>query len=319
MIDGDDCLDADRIEPSTWGGSHCPDDSILSLYIDGQLDETARGRIRDHLDRCDDCREVVATAVQAHLALTAGAPTPAADPRLVVTPAAEPSGEPALDGRRPIPPWLWATAAAAAIVLAVRLGGGQAPGPEGHTGSAWQQIAAAVGTERSLEPRLSRLPDHLPLAPPLRGDGTATDFARQSLPGKLAAAVGTATAGARFDAHHAAAVASLLFGDREDAIRQLQQLATEAPGRDTRVAVLADMSAARLANGQPVEALKAAREALQLDGANAAAHFNEALALERSGQADAAARAWRAVAADPNQGAPWQDEARRHLRQAEGR
>ncbi|MGE0816549.1 MAG: zf-HC2 domain-containing protein [Vicinamibacterales bacterium] len=321
MIDGDDRLDNEPAEPSTGGGSPCPDDASLSLYIDGQLDETSRGRIRDHLDHCDDCRELLATAVQAHLALSAGLAAPAADPRpaaasaIVALPA-----EPVSGVRRALPPWLWAAAAAAALVLAVRLGGGPAPLPDTQAAAAWREIAESVGSERTLEPRLSRLPDYVPLAPPLRGDGTSVDFQAETIARRLSQEADAATdPAARLDARHAAAIATLLAGDRAGALRGLEQVAADAPERDTRAAVLADLAAARLANGQPSEALAAAREALEIDPANPAARFNEALALERSGQTDEAARAWRAVAADPTQGAPWQDEARRHLHPAEGR
>lgn len=43
----------------------CPSDIDLACFVDGQLDEHARQAVLRHLDVCDDCRDVVATAVEA--------------------------------------------------------------------------------------------------------------------------------------------------------------------------------------------------------------------------------------------------------------
>lgn len=43
----------------------CPSDIDLACFVDGRLDEHAHQAMLRHLDLCDDCRDVVATAVEA--------------------------------------------------------------------------------------------------------------------------------------------------------------------------------------------------------------------------------------------------------------
>lgn len=54
----------------------CPSDIDLACFVDGRLDESAHQAMLRHLDECDDCRDVVATAVEA----LPTDPQPAADP-----------------------------------------------------------------------------------------------------------------------------------------------------------------------------------------------------------------------------------------------
>lgn len=66
----------------------CPSDLDLACFVDGLLDESGHAAFLRHLDGCDDCRDVVATVVEAlH---DDGEPAPA--PSAAVTRAR--SGEP---------------------------------------------------------------------------------------------------------------------------------------------------------------------------------------------------------------------------------
>lgn len=62
-----------RYTPAADGEGHsigpdltaCPSDIDLACFVDGLLDEHAHHALLRHLDACDDCRDVVATAVEA--------------------------------------------------------------------------------------------------------------------------------------------------------------------------------------------------------------------------------------------------------------
>jgi tetratricopeptide (TPR) repeat protein len=285
-------------------GPGCPSDLELSRFVDGILDTAAHAAMVAHLEACDDCREVVATVVAAEAALQdAAAPEPA---------PASPAPPQVWWFQRPV--WLGTAAAlAATAVLALRLGS-DVPA---DAADPWADVASAVGAERTLEARLSMLPTHVPLAPPTRAVAVRTNaFGMRALAGRLDETAARAPEGSpiRASARHAAAVALLLAGHADEAGRALEAALAAATGADARAALLADLSAAHAAQGQWQEALEAARRARLEDPDHPAAAFNEALALERLGRADAADAAWRALVDDRTTAPAWRDEARRHLR-----
>lgn len=123
------------------------------------------------------------------------------------------------------------------------------------------------------------------------------------------------------DAAHALVVADLLVDPRggKSIERSIQTLGSVARTARRPAGAWADLSAAYLLraeqNGAPrdlLAAVEAAERALELVPDNRAALFNRALALQRFGLPDAAARAWREyVAVDA--ASAWATEARRRL------
>jgi CHAT domain-containing protein len=133
-----------------------------------------------------------------------------------------------------------------------------------------------------------------------------------------------ARAGIDPGALHAAGLMDLLWGREggNSLAGALSLLGRAARLSERPAPVLADLSAAWLVHaersGSPrdlLEAYEAAAEALEREPGLAAACFNRALALDRLGVDDEAARAWKACAGD-GRGSPWKAEALRRARAA---
>lgn len=290
----------------------CPTDLELARFVEGTLDQAARGQVLEHLDACDDCREVVATAAAA-LGEDSGE---RADIPLLVSPPW---------WRRRATTWTAAVAMAALAVFALRIATMPAPaaGDAQALADPWSAIAEAVGPSRRVEARLSGLPAHVPLAPPTRAATPDADFALQALAGRLAdaAAAPIPDFAARAAARHAAGAAALVAGRPADAVALLESALADTPAAAAaRAAILADLSAAHAELGEMTSrehwttALRAADDALALDASNAAARFNRALALERLARTDEALAAWHALADDASAAAAWREEAAGHVR-----
>lgn len=298
----------------------CPSDLELARFVEGTLPADARTRMVSHLATCDDCREVVATVVAAQEA--DGALTPAA----AFTPAAPADAVPRLptSSLRSVAIRAGAFAAAALIVFAVRGVTTRLDPPAGVAdASDWSELAQVVGAARTIEPRLSGLPAHVPQRPPTRAVSSDAGFAAQALAARLAerAALPSADARARRTARHLAAVAALVAGRAEDAVARLEAVLAELPATPSeRANLLADLSAAYgamagLTTGdQWAAALSAADQALAADAGHEAARFNRALALERLDRSAEALAAWQSLAADAAVLPGWRDEAARHAR-----
>ena len=116
---------------------------------------------------------------------------------------------------------------------------------------------------------------------------------------------------------HAAAMATLLFGDRRRAVTRFEQLASENPGDPQ---LWNDLAAARYEAGVEASdaslvaaALAAADAALRLDSAQPEALFNRAVAIEHLGIREEARKAWmRFLAVDGT--SPWAAEAQERIR-----
>lgn len=92
----------------------CPSDTDLSRFIDDVADAAERAALVEHLEQCDDCREVVTTVLQAqeHLA-----------PPFANVPPPDAVGTDSRDATSLSRwwRWLWALAAAMLAVLATGL------------------------------------------------------------------------------------------------------------------------------------------------------------------------------------------------------
>ncbi|HEU4562468.1 MAG TPA: CHAT domain-containing protein [Longimicrobium sp.] len=194
--------------------------------------------------------------------------------------------------------------------------------PHGPGGDALQVLSAA-GLARPFAARLSITTTYRPCGqaapgvPPQAVCGTPSEPPATVLAAAERAST-TAGAGADPGSMHAAALMDLLWGREggNSLERSLSLLQSAARLSDRPAPALADLSAARLLraerNGSPrdlLEAYEAAATALEHEPGLAPALFNRALALDRLGLADEAARAWDECArATPR--SPWAAEAR---------
>jgi Flp pilus assembly protein TadD len=265
-------------------GGTCPSLETIGAFVDGRFKDREREMIADHLATCETCYFVFSEAAR--------------------TIAAQTKAE-----RPPAPEWWkYATglAAAATIVLAVNLFG-----PFGSNGDerALTQLVAAVGTERTFEPRLTGGFAYAPVRGPVRGSNDIT------LSPDVRIAI--AEIEKQYAAKPVAATAAIVSGDTSHAIDILE---ANAQLRPTDPKILSDLSAAYLAraarSSSPDDvsrALAAANRALEVDRLMPEALFNRALALQISGKTADARIAWQAyLTIDDRSG--WADEARTRLR-----
>ncbi len=281
----------------------------IARFVDGRLDDEHRARMLMHLSECDDCRELVATVAAASPAGREGADDAHAPARL----------SPRAWWRRRPGAWAAAAALAAAAVFTFSL----TPPPPAAPVDVWAEVATAIGPARTVEARLSRLPAHVPLAPPTRAETAGASFARQALAARLreAAAGPAEESDERRVVRHAAGVAALVAGRAADAVPLLESALVDASSSSSaRADVLADLSAAYAELGKATSrehwtmALRAAEEALANDTTHATGRFNRALALEHLQRTDQALSAWRDLAADASLDPGWRKEAVDHAR-----
>ena len=112
---------------------------------------------------------------------------------------------------------------------------------------------------------------------------------------------------------HAAGIGELLKkGNGRDLNQAVSELAAAAKAKPRSAAIQIDLAAAYLergAKGDDGRALVAAETALRIDPKSPAAHWNRALALERSPRSKDAINAWHAyLTLDPS--SPWAQEVR---------
>ena len=102
-----------RPRTSSW---RCPDELSLAAYSEGSLDTARRERLEAHLDRCAFCYDQVAFLLRA-----ADAPLPESVPASLLARARELAPERFSPGWSPAWRWVAATAAVAALTVAVTL------------------------------------------------------------------------------------------------------------------------------------------------------------------------------------------------------
>jgi tetratricopeptide (TPR) repeat protein len=284
-----------------WNGvSECPPLETIAAFVDGRLSGVERDRIAAHVASCETCYFVFTESAQTEPFVSR-----------TDTPSAAPGW-----WQRPVATWSAAAAglaAAAALAIAVTGTLSREEVPQ------LTALVAAVGTDRTIEPRLTGGFAHGPLRGTLRSGDPTTSSVSPDV--RIAAAgIEKQTASAETPrALQARGIALLVTGNVDDGIRALERASALAPN-DARV--LSDLSAAYLARSRrdsasasddASRALAAANRALNADRSLIEPWFNRALALERLGSTMDAQDAWRAyLTIDDRSG--WADEARLHLR-----
>jgi Flp pilus assembly protein TadD len=274
--------------------SGCPDPETIAAYLDDRLGAEDRGTITEHLSSCESCYFVFSEATQVK------------QPTVV--------------------PWwkrkqvIWPTAAAAlataaTVVLVLNLG----PLSQATDPPELKTLVAAIGNERTIEPRLAAGFAHAPVRA-LRSESNPTANLSPDTRIVLAQIEKETANATRPIQLRLRGMVSLLSGNVEMAIMALEEAARLRPD-DARI--LNDLGAAYLVRGNRTgnkddfsNALAAVNRALNADRSLAEAWFNRAYALERLGLAEEAREAWQAyLTIDDRSG--WADEARTHLRALE--
>lgn len=271
--------------------SGCPDLETIAAYLDDRLGTRDRGTVTEHLSSCESCYFVFSEATQV---------------------------------KRPtVVPWwkrkqvIWPTAAAAlataaSVVLAVS---GVLPW-QTSDGPQLDGLVAAVGTERSFEPRLTGGFAYGPLRPVRSANANRQLSAEVRI---AAALVEKEAAEAQSPgALRARGIASFIVGDVDRGVVALEQAAAQRPD-DPRI--LNDLGAAYLVRAerqnQPEDLSKAIaslNRALTGNHLLPEALFNRAYALQRLSLKEEARDAWRMYLRVDDQSG-WADEARVHLRE----
>ena len=285
----------------------CPDAETLAAYLDGRLTRDEREHVTQHVADCDDCYFVVTEAAQ--MPAMPVEEIPAAGLEVESVSAAK---------------WwqsksaLWSSAAglaaAASLVLAIGTGTVLWRGDSSHL----RALVAAVGTDRTFEPRLSGGFVYGPVRGPVRGaeGATASPDVRIAIASIEKETVRRQTA----KNLHELGIAYLVAGDVPRAISTLE----DAANRTNTATALSDLAAAYLVRGvrenrpQDVSrALALASLAVQRDASMREALFNRAFALDHLSMFDDARQAWQAyLEVDDSSG--WAAEARIHLQRLGG-
>lgn len=280
----------------------CPDAEDLAEYVEGRLSGRTRARVEAHLADCEMCRDVVAETLRlGGEAVGAGTVLPFwRQPKMT-----------AVGGG--------VLALAASLLLLVQVQPQLNPfrGP-----TPYEELVAAAGTTRTIEPRLSGGFAYAPLAPVTRGGGespSTTNFQMRAAEADLQTLANADPTPINL---HFWGVSLLMIGDFDSAITELEKAAASS---SQVAAVQSDLAAAYLARSRAEgsaddseKALAAADRAIALEPNRADAHFNRALALEQLERREAAVAAWRTyLGIEPKGG--WAEEARRHVTDLEAR
>jgi len=298
---------------------------MLSAYLDGKLDPTERGRIEDHISRCEDCYFVVRETAL----VWAEAGDEETPPAAVEAPVADPRGPKASSFARYFMP-IAATLVVAAGALAL-----------------WRQsqanvdpraaLVAAVGERRFFEARLTGgfkfgerisptrgatapvTPSTEPGEPGPRGSvgPGAEDWEVLAAAAKIRNEIGVPRNARE---RQTLAAAHFVLGDLDEAVELLEGAVRETatPGvRDARL--LSDLAAAYLtraaSEGRSEDyprALEQASRAAELDPRLPEALYNRALALEAVSLSEQARATWDAyLKVETDDG--WRREAERRI------
>jgi CHAT domain-containing protein len=302
---------SNHVRMQTVSGT-CPDPEALAAFVDQGSSAAEHVQVEAHLAACDDCRLLVARILETQSAVqgadAAGwRPVRSGDPRRA-----------AAFSRKHV---VWGTASlvAAAAVLAVAVTVGVDPSAYWRSlraGSKLADLAAAVGDERTIEPRLTGGFHYGPLRAAVRSGGSSA--ARDHW--TLYAAAGRIREVADRDPSapnlHALGLAHLVLGQYDEAVRALEDAVSEDPDQPR---YQSDLSAAYLARARQLDrpddlprALGATERAVKGDERLLEARFNRALALEALFLEDQARQAWEDyLARDSSSG--WANDARSHL------
>jgi tetratricopeptide (TPR) repeat protein len=267
----------------------CPSLETIGAFVDGRFKDREREVIADHLASCETCYFVFSEAARARVA---------GQPQAEVVP---------FTPRRKTWQIAAGLAAAATIVLAVNVWQRSGPNAEAR---ALNGLVTAVGTARTIEPRMTGGFAYAPVRGPVRG---STDAATLSPDVRIA----IAEIEKQYAARPIAAIAAIVAGQPDRAITILEAASQQQP---TSATILNDLSAAYLvlaernqSNSDAGRGLATANRALEIERLMPEALFNRALALQILGMTDDARTAWQSyLTIDDRSG--WADEARARLR-----
>ncbi len=324
----------------------CPDPQMLSAYLDGKLDPTERGRIEDHISRCEDCyfvvRETALVWAEAGTEETPPAGTQRETPsgggevvqatfgQDVATPAAPaPVEAPVADPRRPKASSFARYFMPIAATLVVAAGALALWKQSQANADPRAALVAAVGERRFFDARLTGGFKFGERVSPRRGSDLGTTGAASEEWEVLAAAAKVRQdliASKDGGAMATLAASHLFLGEVDQGIQLLQQsLAVPGASERERALLFSDLSGALLIRGMQrndagdlERALANADSALRAPDSLPEALHNRALALELLGRSAEAAAAWEACAAketDPR----WREEALRRRAGLSGR
>jgi hypothetical protein len=335
----------------------CPDPEMLSVYLDGKLDETQRGPMEEHISRCEDCYFVVrewAALGSAEGSEAAVLPHDTAEPGLSLASPDKPVPDnvvPMNVGREaPVPVGKEAPApvspglprpfasrllpmAATLVMAAGALLLWRQTHPVDPYVDAVRPLVDAVGKRRFFDARLTGGFQYGERISPKRGAGDPTTSPGATGPaaedwGILAAAakikqeIGTPK---NADERAALGSAHLVLGEVEEAIRLLNDAIDNAAANDAqRAQLLSNRAAAHLTRAMArnesdsyAQALDDTTRALKLAPGLVEALYNRALSLEGLGRAEEAIAAWDAFLS-LEADITWRDEATRRRNSLRG-
>ena len=286
----------------------CPELETIAAYLDDRLGDRERARVTEHLADCETCYFVVAETT-----------------RMRATDGAVLSKEMGAEQRQkewwlrhPVSRKMWSSAAVLATAASLLLAVGTRIIPLAGDSSDLRALVAAVGTDRTFEPRLSGGFVYGPVRGPARG----VDGPQASPDVRIAAAsIEKEAARRRTPQHlHELGIAYLVTGDMPRAIVTLE----DAANHTNTARTASDLAAAYLVRGvrenRPQDmsrALALASLAVRRDASIREALFNRAFALEHLSMFDDARQAWQAyLKVDDESG--WAAEARIHLQRLNG-
>lgn len=287
---------------------HCPGLETIAAYLDGRLSEPERARITGHLADCETC----------YFVMTEATLTRTPDVAVMNEEADVEQQQKAWWRRLSASTKMWSSAAVLATAASLMLAVGAGIIPFAGDSSDLRALVAAVGTDRTFEPRLSGGFVYGPVRGPVRGG----EGAPASPDVRIAVASIEKDAARRQTDRslHELGIAYLIAGDVSRAITTLDSVAN----RSKTARVLSDTAAAYLVRGVREErsedvsrALVLASQAVQRDASMQEALFNRAFALDRLLMFDDARKAWQAyLKVDDSSG--WAAEARIHLQRLGG-
>jgi tetratricopeptide (TPR) repeat protein len=332
--------DQTRDQREPWGT--CPDPEMLSVYLEGKLDDAQRGPIEEHVSRCEDCYFVVReAAVLGAEAAPVEAPAAASNSAISGSVAVPDNVVPINAGRdvpiptgtesptvaparlpRPFATRLLPMAATLVIAAFALLLWRQAHPVDPYT-EAVRPLVEAVGKRRFFDARLTGGFQYGERISPKRGNAEGSSAARGpaaedwqilAAAAKLREEIG---APETVDDMAALAGAHLILGETTEAVRLLENTVAAGEALDRRLAqLLSDLSAAYLVRGRDpnhaediAKAVELSSRAVQLAPSMEEALFNRALALQALGLPGEARKAWTEFLRSAPPDSPWRRDA----------
>ena len=277
----------------------CPDSELIAAYMEGGLSDEERTTVTDHLASCEDCYLLFAESLRTEV-----------EAQPAVTPV--------------VPMWRRFAISAAGLAAAAMLTLTVQPAAL-SSAMAWlrpsnqasvAELVAAVGAQRTVEPRLTGGFACGPLRSAVRSCASRLDTSSPDVRIAVAKIEKRAIQSRTPKTLSALGEAFVAIGDGEQAVAALEEATSTVAPEPKAWSDLAAAYLVRSAQKNQREdlgaALAAADTAIKADPSLAEAWFNRALALERGPTSAEAQHAWDDyLRVDSRSG--WADEARRHL------